>query len=631
VDTLRKHLSGWPLALAVYVAVALWVLYPAYLDGDHVLIGDWRHPDMLSNHWLYAWIADRLLAGESILHNTDYYFPIGDHPWLAGNGSDAVLYTPFHAVFGWPGSITAWYFVVLVLNGLAGYGLCRSLGATKTGALFGGATLALSPYVCHELAGGRFSQVPLYAFAGFWALWIKTLDERSWRSALGAALLYGLCAFIYWYYGLWATLVGAITLAWRGREAIKAWPAILVFGLTALLLVVPPLSVFLSNWALIPGTATEVFPHPLALSSGLPMSFPIWGGDAERGEVTTSLIALGLAGWGAWKLRGRLDWRMKAVATCGLLFFLLALGPELLTPGGESTGVPGPFQLAYGASATLRRFWWPYRHVVVVTFALAVFASRALPDKVWLGPLLALLLPLDYSLRSGKNSTPVAWWEPPEAYLGVAELPGEALIELPISPQVATAQQTLIYQKVHGKKLVNGHAMWVDRVRPDAWDAWVAENTFLSTLQQYESGQLMNAPFAFRPEHVVELRQSGVRYLVVNAEYFPRALYGLVERYPAIFTPLFGEPVYTFRDHLYVWDLENYKHQGVIEDVPEFGLPQDYTARDGNEMLDVGHGRALGFRGLARLFPPTIPPEPPKGEPGEMGDDLGAAPGDDRR
>ena len=80
-----------------------------------------------------------------------------------------------------------------------------------------------------------------------------------------------------------------------------------------------------------------------------------------------------------------------------------------------------------------------------------------------------------------------------------------------------------------------------------------------------------------------------------------------------------------------MWDLENYTHQGLVQDVPEFGLPQDYTTRDGNEMLDVGHGRALGFRGLARLFPPTIPPEPPKGQEGVPMDDLGAAPGDDRR
>lgn len=621
-----QRLSGLPLAVAVYVALALWTLYPAWLDGEHVLVGDWRHPDMLSNHWLYGWIGERLLAGESIVHNTHYYFPIGDHPWLAGNGSDAVFHTPLHGLIGWPGSVTAWLLIVLTANGIAGWCLCRAAGAKNAGALFGGATLALSAYVCHELAGGRFSQVPLWAFAGFLAAWIKLLDTGRWRWAVVSALLYGCTAFLYWYYGLWAALVGGVLVLFRGRPALAMWPQLVGFAAGGLLLVVPPLALFLKNWQNIPGTESEGFPHPLASSSGLPLSFVAWGSGAERGDVVLSLVAVGLAAFGLWRARP-LGWLERGLAACGVLFLVLALGPDILLPDGTPSGIPGPYLLAYGGLDVLQRYWWPYRHIVVLMFAVAVFAARALPDRWQLGLLLTALLPLDLSLRDGKSSAPSAWWEPPEAYLAIADLPGEALIELPIAPQVVSTQQTLIYQRVHGKRLVNGHAMWVDRVRPDAWDAWVAQNTFLTVLQQYEQGQLMKAPFAFRPEHVIALRQSGVRYLVVNAEYFPRALYGLVERYPAIFQPLFGDPVYTFRDHLFVWDLENYTHVGFIEDVPEFGLPEDYRDSDGSAMLDVGHGRALGLRGLARLFPPTIPPQPE----GEVQEDLGSSGGDDRR
>jgi len=617
----RERLLTWPLATLVYFGLALWTLYPAYLDTEHILVGDWRHPDMLSNHWLYAWVAERLLAGESILHNTDYYFPIGDHPWLAGNGSDAVLATPLHALVGWPGSVTFWLLLVLTANGVAGRALCRAMGGTNAGSLFGGATIALCAYVCHELAGGRFSQVPLWAFAGFLAAWIRLLDRPTVRMGVLAGVLYAVGAFLYWYYGLWAAGVAAVFLLFRRPTS---WIPVAACAAVATALTLPPLALFLKNWALIPGTAAEVFPHPLAMTSGLPATFVFWGSGAERGEVTLSLIAVGLAGWGLYK--GGLDWRAKALGVAGIAFFLLALGPELLAPSGEGTGVPGPFRLAYGSVGVLQRYWWPYRHVVVVGFAVAAFASRALPEKLPLALGLVVLLPIDLIARDGTASAPSAWWEPPEAYLAMAEAPGEAVLELPIAPQVVSAQQTLTYQMVHQKKLVNGHAMWVDRVRPDAWDDWVADNSFLTVLGAYERGELMTAPFAFRPEHVVALRSAGVRYIVVNAEYFPRALYGLVERYPVIFEPLFGEPVYTFRDHLWVWDLERYTHVGLVEDVPAFGLPEDYRNRDGSAMLDVGHGRALGLRGLARLFPPTIPPQP-IGE----GDDLGAAPGEDRR
>ena len=53
MNCLRRLLP--PLSLGVLCAA--WMLYPAWLAPEHVLVGDWRHPDTLSNHWLYAWVA----------------------------------------------------------------------------------------------------------------------------------------------------------------------------------------------------------------------------------------------------------------------------------------------------------------------------------------------------------------------------------------------------------------------------------------------------------------------------------------------------------------------------------------------------------------------------------------------
>ena len=83
------------------------MLGPATLEPNSRLVGNWMHPDCLSNHWLLVWVAERTLGFESLLHNTAYYAPIGDAPWLAGNGSQGLFYSPFHALLSWPASSTA--------------------------------------------------------------------------------------------------------------------------------------------------------------------------------------------------------------------------------------------------------------------------------------------------------------------------------------------------------------------------------------------------------------------------------------------------------------------------------------------------------------------------------------------
>ena len=623
----QRRAAPWSLLLAVLLGAlcAAWMLYPAWLDGQHVLVGDWRHPDMLSNHWLYCWVAEQLSAGASILHNDRYYHPVGDAPYLAGNGGDAVPYVLMHALLPWPASLTAWLFLTLVLNVVAAYALCRRAGAQLAGSLFGAATIGVSAYLAHELSGGRFSQVPLYGLLGFLWACLGLLRKPSHARAALAGALFAWTSATYWYYGLWAAWMGALLAgAWvlrGGRWRDQLLPAC-SFSAVALAGTLPPLTLFLRHWGEIPGTAGAPWPHPLALASSLPFSFPLFGGQVERGEVLLSLLALGFAAHALRGVRWRaLDWQLLGWLAVAALFYLLALGPRLLWVDGTDTGVPGPFNLAYGLGGGLRRYWWPYRHVLGVAVPLAVLAARGVDLALarlprWLAPLaalgLALLLPLDLELRGGRAAPAMTWWEPPPAYEALAELEGEVILELPLAPQVVSVQQSLIYQRVHGKGLVNGHAMWVDRVRPPAWDAWVEANSFLRLLAEYERGRLFG-PFAFRPEDVLALRQQGLRYLVVNVEYLPRALFGLTERYQLIMGALFGEPVYSFRDHLFVWDMEEYNHQGFVE-APEFRLPADYLLRDGSQMLDLGHNRALGLRGLSRSFPPQLPPEAAPGE-----------------
>lgn len=631
------HLFSALLALGIGAACALWLLYPAWLDLDRVLVGDWRHPDVLSNHWLYGWLREQLSSGGSILHNDRYYVPVGDAPYLAGNGGDGLLFAALGPRTAWPGSVTLWLLGVLTLNGVTAWGLCRSCGAGRVGSVLGAVVLATSAYLAHELSGGRFAQAALWPLLGFLWAWSSLLERPRWVVAVLAAAALALSFQVYLIYGLWAVGMGGVLLGARllwdpegqPRRALRrlARP-LLVFAGSCVILTLPVLGPFLSHWGQLPGVGEGTWPHPLALEASLPASAWFWAGGADRAVVLPPLLAVVLAVVGCAGLlkAGQRDWRLLGLIVIGLVFGLLCLGPRLLLPSGEPTAVPGPFVLVYGWLEPLRRFWWPYRHVVGVLVPLAVLAARGFELLVarwklrsgWLAAAgLVLLLPLDLGLRGGQVGAASSWWEPPPAYAAMAELPGEVMLELPLSPALVTTQQSLTYQQLHGKALVNGHAAWVARVRPRAWDTWVQSNSFLERLQEYEQGRL-HGPFAFRPEDVLALHRQGVRLLVVNREYLPGPLFPLSERYEAIFTRLFGAPVYRFRDQIAVWDIARYTMAGSVE-ARGYRLPAELLTGDGSSAAALGHARALGLRGLSREFPPQLPPEEEPTGPVERG------------
>lgn len=652
----------WLLAILLYVGLALYALYPAWLTPEHGVVGNWAHPDMISNHWLYRWISHQLVTGGSILHNDRYYVPVGDAPWLAGNGSDAIPYTLVALFLAWPGSVTFWTALTLVLNGLSGMALARATGARHAGALVVGAAVCFSSYVLFELCGGRFAQAPLYWMGFFLVAWLKLLEaapttgpawpgRRAAALAALAGLLYGGAAFTYWYYGLWAAWFGALIFAFQPR-----WRALVPFVPMALATTLPPLAVFLAHWGEVVGAAeASEFPHPLARESALPLTFGLWSGRGRWGEVTLplalslgALLAVGARVTGpvlatrGGRARLRAAWDAfspleRGLVAASLLFYGLSLGPTVLLPGEVSTGLPGPYWLAYGLAGTLRRFWWPYRHIGPLTLLLVPLAAhgvdsllgwlraQAAPDLRGRVPALGavaltLLLPFEVGARAGRISTQTSYWVEPEPYRELDRLPGDAILEPPLSPQLAASQQPLSYQWVHGKRLVGGHAMWVDRVRPDAWDAWVAKNTLLTSLQTLEQGELLG-PLKLEAADIAGLREVGVRYAVLNPEYFPAELAPLVPAYSSVFEALFGEPVLEAEEGLYVWDLERYT--GVVEvDALPFRIPGSLRGQTGEGLLPrLGRGASLGWRDLARRFPPELEAE-------ESGDDAEAASAD---
>jgi len=585
------------------------------------VVGDWRHPDMISNHWLYRWISQRLLSAQGILHNGDYYLPVGDAPWLAGNGSDAIPATVLTLLLPWPFSVTVWCLLTVVLNGLGGLALARAMGARRSGAIAAGFFVAMAPYVAYEMSGMRLAQAPVYWLLFFVAAWIRMLDRPSAKAALWAGLLYGATAFTYWYYGLWAALVGGALFLAKPRWRTLAW-----FVPVALATTVPFLAVFLAHWSGIPGTVEASFPHPLALRSSLWPGWPLLNGTGTAPAIAFPLLLAGLVGvaWIRRRPSGRELARWLVLAGLAGLFYLLSLGPTFTGLSGESSGVPGPYLLIYGAVGVLRRFWWPYRHAVMVTLLLVPFAAIGfdvlseqlrIKRKLAVGlllPALALLIPLELYLRGTGVTVQTSWFAGPEAYEDVGELDGDALVELPLSPALAQNQQTLSYQWVHGKRLVNGHAMWVDRVRPDDWDRFVADNSLLGGLQRYELGE-GGTSFEVRAEDIEALRALGVEHVVVNAEYLPGKLISLVPRYEALLNGLFGKPVLNHRNLVLVWALADYTGKTEVE-VPSWEPLDENLSTDGTNVAEVGSINSLGWQPLDRSFPPSWPSDAPTWE-----------------
>ncbi len=622
--------ARWLLAAAAsYLICGLYQLYPAWLSPGHGVVGDWRHPDMISNHWLYRWISARLLSAQGIVHNGDYYLPIGDAPWLAGNGSDAIPATALTLMLPWPFSVTIWCLLTIVLNGLGGTVLARAMGARRAGAVAAGLFTAMAPYVAYEMSGMRLAQAPLYWLLFFLAAWLRLLDAPTAKRGMWAGLLYGATAFTYWYYGLWAALVGSVLFLAQPRWwAKESWAKLAVFVPVALACTVPFLALFLGHWSDIPGTTEEYgFPHPLAVSSSLWPGWPLLNGTGTAPALVLPMVLAGPVVWAWLRVRpppGATRRRWIAIAALAALFYLLSLGPWLTGLGGGASPVPGLYWVAYGAVGMLRRFWWPYRHAVMVLVLLVPFAALGF-DALWsrlerkkrplawlLLPALAVLLPLELYARGTGVTVQSSYWEVPEAYTAIAEFEGTALLELPLAPALAQNQQSLSYQWVHGKRLVNGHAMWVDRVRPDAWDTWVAENSLLGGLQAYELGE-GGTSFDVAPDDIQALVDLGVRQIVVNAEYLPGKLITLVGRYESILNTLFGKPALNHRNLVLVWDLDNYTGKTSIEVIPWTPLEENLST-DGTHVAEVGSINSLGWRPLDRSFPPAWPSDEPTWE-----------------
>lgn len=581
------------LMLSVFIAVLR--LGPVFWNPSQYCVGGWGHPDNLGNHWLLVWVAEQLRMGESILHNTDYYVPVGDYPWLAGNGSEGFLYAPFHWLLDWPMAVVPLVVLYFVGIGLGGYTIALQAGAGRWGALVASTVLTSSGFWTREMNAGRFSQLDgmwlLLSLGLFWGLCIKA-RRKVW--IVGCGICIGLTGFFYWYYAYFFVLSATVCVgcALLFRLELR-WKQISQAALVSWITIAPLAFIYWINWHLVPGVDEGVFPSPDAFADAMTLSGSWLVPFGRTAGAVQSIPTLLLTVAGCIQVRKfnpNQRWGVFSALMLCLVFGLLAFGPK--TP---------LFELFYGWAEPLRRFWWPSRHLVIWTVGFSILAGLGADSllkrvsKTLRGPTsvgLALLIPFSFWLQGDRpfhaNHTPIE--HPVEEYTPIAELAGDVIMMHPINPKVANTQLPLLLQLTHKKRLLTGHGMWVDRVRPQAWDQFVENNTFLSSLSKYEEGSVQKLTVS--AEDIERLRKEGVELVVLDAKLFPRPLMGLVPNLAKVYTTLFGQPVHR-GDQLRVWSISNWTGTTEVDFPPWTPSPNLTLGNGRHKMPDPVEGRGV--------------------------------------
>lgn len=607
---MRRELP--PLAVAALMAtlLALWQLWPAWTTPGPVLPCSALHPDCVALQWLLSWLTDRVLGGELALDAPTLanYWPVGDRPVLGGDGPLALLHLPFQVVLGWPRSLLPFVTALLLANGLSGYALARAFGAGRWASLLGLVVLGICPFAAEELSAGRMSQALIAPLALFLASWRWTLTTPRVVSAVLSGALLALTSALYWYWGWMGVLAGAGVLAITLVEGKLSARMVhyTVFSAIFLTLIAPWASVFVAAWNGVPGVAGLTFPPPTAASDRL--FSPLWAPAGASPAAVSSLLSLPAVLLGAAAFTSKPTRTMAVgISILALCFVGLALGDQ----GGAS-----PYRLLYGLHPALQRFWWPIRHIAVVQMLLAVLGSVGLhtllaersraQQVVGLGSALGLVI-----VGLGVAGAPLHATHTPmrlddSAWTALKGLPEGAVLALPFRPESSSSNAPMLWQRVHGKPMLNGHSPWVARARPAGWQHLIDDNTFLVGLGELELGTQHGDRFAFTADDLRALQDAGLRWVVLDRSLWPTSLSANRQSVDQALDALFGRPVARSKA-VSVWDLEHWTGETAAS-APSRPWPP--------ELVPGGPERAVaGRRPESPLFGNPAGPRSPRTSP----------------
>ena len=517
VESKSRRWRSSLIALGLYGVATLAATWPLVVKLSSHLAGD--HIDVWINPWANWWIRKVLSEGLELYHTEYLFWPRGAtlhfHSFSHFNSLLALLLEPM------TGAVAAQNITTLInylLTALGMYLLVKHLTRDRLAAFISGYVFSFSPWnlwqSCHPVIS-TVQWIPLFILC-----LIRTVEERSSKWAVGAAVFIWMAALSSWYLLVFALLLGglylAVLLLSQPNILHTAWRSLICMVVASALLIVPLIYPVAGEYL---SGQDYVATSPSGRSVDLlglvvpSIHHPVFGryleplfGHLERAEsvfVGWAILALSIyatvVGW-----RRTHFWSLALV-----LFLVISVGPYPRVGGVRYEQIHFPW-----GDPIARFFRAPYRFFVVVSLSSAVLAGYGLAHLiarasgsrwrqliVWV---LAGLAVFEFQYAPFPLTMPSV----PSFYEQIAAEPGEfAVLDLPMGRR----RQYMYYQTIHGRPLVEGT---ISRTPTDSWE-YIESNPFLGRIRAEE---VMDPTLTDTSRQLMALAQDGIRYLIIHPQ-----------------------------------------------------------------------------------------------------------------
>jgi hypothetical protein len=502
--------------------------YPIIAEIRTHLANDAKHHDAVCFVWNNWWIHHALVDLHVKPYFTDYLMPpirldLRLHPLGLLYG---VLSIPLIPLLGPIGVTNVQLLLTPVLNGYAAFLLLRRWFGRDDVAVLCGAALAVCPAIDFHLVVGRPSCAAIWPLVLSLLFLSRLIEEPRWRHCLAlAGALFALLAVdqqMPIFGGLVLSLYLATVIAKRPRVLLDR--RLIGYGMVVLVLIAYPVRIlYVRPFLQTPG---YTIPHPSEAQS---YSVPPWllVQPAHMWRAYGSLLPLGLLAAIAIIRKER---RTALGIICALVCLSLTIGPV-----AGDTGIPMTFA-ALRRLPGLSQFRTPYRFQIPAALSMTLAMAGVLaylcarldlrPSSLWrrsraqwLMGAMALALMADTIAHRLDDGFPTHRFPDEPIYRTIAETPGDFLVlEIPLGIRSGTdligrGDQLMLYQTIHGKRLINGY---IGRIPYDTLDYYRRSSAFMF---------LANEPL--KPPHVeaqvaadldARLRSHRVGFIVVHPE-----------------------------------------------------------------------------------------------------------------
>ncbi len=550
-------------AALLYLLLAAALVAPVLPDPTRLALG---HPnnDVWNHVWGFGFVARALLAGELPIRADELVWPVGGRLWFIDT-FNAVLTLPAQLAWGPVAAYNLSCFANLALCGLGAHLLARAVTGSDGGAVFAGVAYMTAPHllgqayngISETLAAGWLPLALLAARAAF--------AEPTPRRAAIAGLAFGVNAVANWYYGLFAGLALAgmvlwgVVHGWRALAPLRAAGLLAVGVAVCAVVMVGPFGLFLSTMEAEDAVVTRdpgfvwmtLVMHNMTDLVSLLRPGRFYSPDLKA-MFDEDLIVVVYLGWALvlpalaalWSTRAR-DASRAAWMTA--LYLSLSLGPFLYVGGAyvdvAGRWIPLPFLFLFRAFPLFSRISHAYRFAIGATLGLALlgaWAVRAAERRgagAWaLVAALCVARVVETAAFSPAHvPIPTATFAPHAVY---AQLDGGAVLDLPITMPVLSRARWIANQLVHGEAVPYG--------LNDPLPLYLYVNRYTRYLVELE-----RSPIAMLPPQLpvldlvaaqAELRDRGLRWIVVNKARYPAPTVGKISRFLDLSaTPVFDD------------------------------------------------------------------------------------------